>query len=398
MEPIHAELLHLATELEAVKGQVQTGCNALRDLFARTTTALSSLGSQHDRRLNHREAGRHLPQQFGGKRLDYGDFAFRMEGYAAVLSRDGQGGALLREDAKLEKFEDNTVEIFGRTFWDVQQLSAAVAAALITCTPREVATLVRRILSVSPGDGLQAWFAVTRWFKPRSVVEQAASMARLISPKRTKNTNELQVAVMQWELTLVENESKFSEVVADIVKTAAMRAMLPNMCSRDSSMDLSSMKNFEIACLHMWERSWLDKMRTVEHNPWTLDRSTSPKEKTKMSMQSNCVVRTTDPIRSTSKSPTTSENPSTVGLPTRHHQRHANRLHETRNPGVMRRNRVRVRRSVSSATGVVERVILPGSADQRMIVRTWMKSEQSRPAMLSVICLVWIGARIPLRP
>ena len=69
---------------------------------------MSSSGSQHDRRLNHREAGRHLPQQFGGSRLDHGDFAFRMEGNAAILSRDGQGGALLREVAKLEKFEDNT--------------------------------------------------------------------------------------------------------------------------------------------------------------------------------------------------------------------------------------------------------------------------------------------------
>ena len=78
-----------------------------------------------------------------------------------------------------------------------------------------------------PGDGLQAWHAVRQWFKPRPVVEQAASMARLISPKRTKNVNELQVAVMQRELTLVEHESKFSEVVADSVKTAAMRAMLP---------------------------------------------------------------------------------------------------------------------------------------------------------------------------
>ena len=45
--------------LESVKGQVQTECNALRDLFARTTTALSSSGPQHYRRLNHREAGRH---------------------------------------------------------------------------------------------------------------------------------------------------------------------------------------------------------------------------------------------------------------------------------------------------------------------------------------------------
>ena len=110
MEPIHAELLRLATELEAARGQVQTECNALRDLFARTTTAMSSSGSQHVQRLNHKEAGRHLPQQFGGGRLDHGDFAFRMEGYATVLSRHGQGGALLREVAKLEKFEDDTIE------------------------------------------------------------------------------------------------------------------------------------------------------------------------------------------------------------------------------------------------------------------------------------------------
>ena len=136
-----------------------------------------------------------------------------MEGYAAVLSRDVQGGALLREVAKLEKFEDNTIEILVRSFCDVQQMGAAMAAALFTCTRGEVATLVRWILSVSLGDGLQVWHAVTQEVKPRSVVEQAASMARLTSPKRTKNVNELQVAVMQWELTLVEHESKFSEVV-----------------------------------------------------------------------------------------------------------------------------------------------------------------------------------------
>ena len=169
MEPIHAELVRLATELEAVKGQVQTECNALRDLFARTTAAMSASGPQHDRRLNHREAQRHLPQHFGGSRLDYGDFAFRMEGHAAVLSRDGQGGALLRDVAKLEKFEDNTIEILERSFWNVQQMSAAMAAALITCTRGQVATLVRRILSVSPGDGLQAWCAVSspdQWNRP----------------------------------------------------------------------------------------------------------------------------------------------------------------------------------------------------------------------------------------
>ena len=101
-----------------------------------------------------------------------------------------------------------------------------MAAALITRTRGEVATLVRRILSVSPGDGLEAWFEVTHWFKPRSVVEQAASMARLISPKLHRE-RERAPSGSQWELTLDEHESKFSEVVADSVETAAMRAMLP---------------------------------------------------------------------------------------------------------------------------------------------------------------------------
>ena len=65
--------------------------------------------------------------------------------------------------------------------------------------------------------------------------------------------------------------------------------------------------------------------------------STSPKEMTKMSMQCNSAIRLIGPTGYTSKSPTMSENPSTVGLPTRHHQHHANRPHETRNRGVKKK-------------------------------------------------------------
>ena len=146
------------------------------------------------------------------------------------------------------------------------------------------------------------------------------------------------------------------------VKTTAMRAMLPKDVLERFLDGLFQYEELQIVCLHMWVRSWVHKMRTVELNLWTLDRSTSPKERTKMTMQFNSAVRMIDPIRNTSKCPTTSENPSTVGLPTRHHQRHANRLHVTRNLGTMRRNRERGRRSVSSATDVVEKAILPGSA------------------------------------
>ena len=62
-----------------------------------------------------------------------------MGGFAAVSSRDGHGGALLREVAKLENFNVNAIESLGRTFFDVQQLSAAMVAALITGTRGEVA-------------------------------------------------------------------------------------------------------------------------------------------------------------------------------------------------------------------------------------------------------------------
>ena len=57
------------------------------------------------------------------------------------------------------------------------------------------------------------------------------------------------------------------------------------------------------------------------------------------------------------------EDPSTVGLPTRHHQHHANRLHET-NRRVTRRSRVQARKSVSFAAGVSARAIQPESAHQ----------------------------------
>ena len=114
-----------------MKGQVQTECNA------RTTTAMSGSGPQHDWIVNHREAGRHLPQQFGGSRLDYGDFAFRMEGYAAVLSRDGQGCALLREVAKLEKFEDNTIEILGEELLGCPAIECSYGSCFNHVAPAE---------------------------------------------------------------------------------------------------------------------------------------------------------------------------------------------------------------------------------------------------------------------
>ena len=50
--------------------------------------------------------------------MDSGAFAFRIERYAAVLSRD-RGVALLREIAKLEKFESEAVATLDAAYRDV---------------------------------------------------------------------------------------------------------------------------------------------------------------------------------------------------------------------------------------------------------------------------------------
>ena len=50
-----------------------------------------------------------------------------------------------------------------------------------------------------------------------------------------------------------------------------------------------------------------------------------------MSIQYNSAARMIDPTTGTDKNLTVNENPSIARLPTRHHQHHANRLHETRN-------------------------------------------------------------------
>ena len=94
--------------------------------------------------------------------------------------------------------------------------------------------------------------------------------------------------------------------------------------------------------------------------------------------------------------PTMSENHSTVGLPIRHNKHHANRLHETRNQGVMRRNRVQARKSVSFATGVVERAILPGlcpSADDCQDVDE-VGTEPSSDADSDLFGLDWVDDTI----
>ena len=207
-------------------------------------------------------------------------------------------------------------------------------------------------------------------------------MARLISPKRTKNVNELQVAVMQWELTLVEHESKFSEDVADSVKTVAMRAMLPK----------DVLERFLDGPFHYEEASGGAQPMDIGQT----DKSEGEDEDVNAVQQRRPFDRSnqkhkqdSDNERKTFNRRTANSSPSASLQSTPRDKKSGS--DETR-------NKVQARKSVSFATGVVERAILPGSAHQQVIARTWVRSEQSRPVMLTATCLVWIGPMTPSRP
>ena len=139
----------------------------------------------------------------------------------------GKGGEINRAAAAATAdMTDDAVAGLEESHWNVQPLNAALASCLITTTTGEVATLVRRVLQAHPGAGLRAWQEMNRWYRPKSAVEGAASMARIIEPSRAKTVADLQRSIMDWELRVAEHEARHSETVPDTVKVAALKRMM----------------------------------------------------------------------------------------------------------------------------------------------------------------------------
>ena len=133
---------------------------------------------------------------------------------------------------------------------------------------------------------------------------------------------------MQWELALVEHESKFSEVVADSVKTAAMRAMLPeDVLERflDGPFIHEELRN-RVSAYVGEKLAGQDASSGVQPmDIGEVDKSEGKDENV------NAVQQRRPPNQKYKR-----ESDSTVRLPTRHHQHHANRFHQTRNRGETR--------------------------------------------------------------
>ena len=173
-----------------------------------------------------------------------------MEGCAADLSRDGQGGALLREVAKLEKFEADTTEIKGEELLGCPTVGCSHGSCPDHVHSRRSGNVGKKDSQCEPCKRTSSLACSHAMVQSQisggtSGVDGGAHIA--------KNVNELQVAVMHWELTLVEHEfKKFSKVVADSVKTAAMRTMLPkNILERflDLPFNYEELRNRVVACV-----------------------------------------------------------------------------------------------------------------------------------------------------
>ena len=75
--------------------------------------------------------------------------------------------------------------------------------------------LARRVPAADLGNGLRFWHVATHWIRPRSAVEQVASMAR---PSAQRTRVNFRLLSCRGGLALVEYESKFTEAVTDSVK------------------------------------------------------------------------------------------------------------------------------------------------------------------------------------
>ena len=154
-----------------------------------------------------------MPGMFSGKATEYTEYIFKMEAYLSSLDPGGRGGEILRAAAtKAKDMDDDEVTNLAAIYWSVPALDGALASCLITTTTGEVGTLVRRVLQAFPGSGLRAWQELNKWYRPKSVVEGAASMAGIIAPSRAK-VDELQRFIMDLELRVAEHEARHNECV-----------------------------------------------------------------------------------------------------------------------------------------------------------------------------------------
>ena len=197
MEQIHAELVRFDGEIDVVGAHVQTVCPSLWDFH----TSYSAFATE-SWPTEPQSIGKGLPQQYGN-RVENADFTFSCGAvYVNSVTRwarwsDAERCRQLRQGGQVRQGHCACSTLCGGSGQhpDIRQRNG-----LGHVHPRRRGHKLVRRVRADPNKRLDCRCAVAQWFRRRSVVQQAASMARLMTPKRTKNAGELQIAVKTWEL------------------------------------------------------------------------------------------------------------------------------------------------------------------------------------------------------
>lgn len=237
VQQLRADLDALATTVQGLRAELPQGYAAsvhggMLELANKVAEiAKNQKGDLGDGKpLRFKDAEKHTPETWSGDLPSYpfSEFEFRMFNFLTILAPTLDGPELLKAagNAK-EQVDEDWFTLNYEDAGKVAELSRALSAVLVTCTKGHAATTVRRVLKVDPGNGLRAWQALSHWHRPHNAMEASTSMGKIIDPIRCKSAQELYQAVEDWELKVVEHESRFDEVIAESIKVAALRKMLP---------------------------------------------------------------------------------------------------------------------------------------------------------------------------
>ena len=153
-----------------------------------------------------------MPGMFNGKATEYTEYTFKME---ACMSTLGPAGSCDRSQG-----HDAEVANLAAIYWNVSALNS-VGIILDHHDHRRSWHACSSSVAGIPGSGLRAWQELNRWYRPKSALEGAASMAGIIAPSRAKSIAELQRFIMDWELRVAKHEARHNDCVQDSVKVAA---------------------------------------------------------------------------------------------------------------------------------------------------------------------------------
>ena len=232
---------------------LEAGVLAMQAQAAQATAR--SAGGEGPLRL--RAADRFMPEAWtgeGGAR-PFADFAYDVENYFSVVDPSGVAQELLAwsgvYDGVLHTQLVADLVLQEDRFLHARDLDAALSQLLTKCTQQTARTMVRQ---AGAGNGFESWRRLSAWYRPRSAMDLATSVTRIINPGQCRDVGALHRRLEEWEVALRDHESRFADKIQESVRIAAVLSMVPQRCTSPGSRAGPSTRTS--SCARSWGTSW----------------------------------------------------------------------------------------------------------------------------------------------